>query len=106
MAMMERGLNKRLWVILTSLVLGASSAFAFYYNEQTEKLNKIAVSSIKADERLEKRLKVTEDRQIRIESQQAAMGAKLEANMKWLIDACSRIETRQARIEDRLEKRD
>jgi hypothetical protein len=99
---LEKSLRKMFWAAILVITGLMCSGFAFYYNQQEKKINKIAVASIKADERLQKRLDAAEDRQRRIESQQAAMGAKIDANMKWLMDACARIETKQAVIEERL----
>lgn len=115
MSNLEKAMRRMFWIAILAIVGLLGSAFTFYYNQQekkidsykkaqTEKINKIAVASIKADERLEVRLTKAEQRQIEVEKQQAAMGARIDANMKWLMDACSRIETKQTRIEERLDK--
>jgi len=97
-------LRRLFWCAMAFITVTSCSGFAFYYNQQEKKINKIAVASIKADERLEIRIAKAETRQIEVEKQQAAMGARIDANMKWLMDACSRIETKQTRIEERLGK--
>jgi hypothetical protein len=97
-------LRRLFWGAMAVIIICSCGGFKFYYDQQEKKINKIAVASIKADERLEVRITKAEQRQIEVEKQQAAMGARIDANMKWLMDACSRIETKQTRIEERLEK--
>ena len=97
-------LRRLFWGAMVVIVVCSCAGFKFYYEQQEKKINKIAVASIKADERLEVRLTKAEQRQIEVEKQQAAMGARIDANMQWLMDACSRIETKQTRIEERLDK--
>ena len=97
-------LRKLFWYTIGTLIITSCAGFKFYYNQQENKINKIAHESIKADERLEVRIDKAEQRQREVERQQAAMGARIDANMKWLMDACSRIEAKQARIEERLDK--
>ena len=101
---LENVIKKYFWIAVITLVGILGSSFTFYYQQQEKKINKIATASIKSDERLEKRIQTQETRQIQVEKAQAAMGAKIETNMKWLMDACSRIETKQTRIEARLER--
>jgi len=97
-------LRRMFWCAMAFIVVTSCSGFAFYYQQQEKKINKIAIASIKADERLEVRIAKAEARQLEVEKQQAAMGARIDANMKWLMDSCSRIETKQIRIEERLGK--
>lgn len=104
MSSLERNLRGLFWKAVVIIFGISCTVGGSYWKVQSDKINKIAISSIRADERLEKRLDATEARQVIIERQQAAMGAKLDANMKWLMDTCSRIETKQTRIEDKLEK--
>jgi hypothetical protein len=104
MSSLEKSIRKFFLTVALGAFTLLASGFAFYYNQQAEKINKIAISSIKADERLEKRLDSSEERQRTLERQQAAMGAKIDANMRWLMETCSRIETKQTRIEEKLKQ--
>ena len=97
-------LRRLFWSAVVTIVVLSCTGFGFYYNEQEKKINKIAVASIKADERLRIRIEKAEQRQIEVEKQQAAMGARIDTHMKWLMDTCARIETKQTRIEERLDK--
>lgn len=104
MSTMERSMRSLFWKAVGGIFIATTAVFGGYWKIQEEKMNKIAIQSIKADERLEKRLEVNEERQVNIERQQAAMGAKIDANMRWLMETCSRIETKQTRIQEKLER--
>ncbi len=72
------------------IVVTSCSGFAFYYQQQEKKINKIAIASIKADERLEVRIAKAEARQLEVEKQQAAMGARItEAGACLAVDRIS-----------------
>ena len=102
MSTMDKSLRGLFWRAMVGVFIISSTVVGAYWKMQTDKINKIAVASIKADERLGTRLDALNGRQINVERQQAAMGARIDANMKWLMDACSRIESKQTRIEERL----
>jgi hypothetical protein len=111
MSNMERLLRRYFWTAIVIITGMLGSAFTWYdgkreaqVKKQEEKVNKIATASIKSDERLDKRITLQEERQIQSEKNQAVRDAKGEINMKWIMDSCSRIETRQTRLEAKLEK--
>jgi hypothetical protein len=104
MSQLESLLRKYFWKAVVAIVLMGGGAFGFYYNQQEKKINRIAIASIKEDERLEKRIAAQESRQMQVEKNQAAMTAQINTHMKWLMDTCNRIETKQTRIEARLQK--
>ena len=102
MSTMDKSLRGLFWRAMVGVFIISSTVVGAYWKMKTDKINKIATASIKADERLGTRLDALNGRQINVERQQAAMGARIDANMKWLMDACSRIESKQTRIEERL----